>query len=145
MSKTELETLAHRLTSLAREMLEEHGEFPPYAAAMTATGELQLVGDYAGDVPASSAERVARLLDDLRQGATRGDYRATGLVADVTTSSPGSSARTDAVRLSLEHQEGASVEVFLPYTIDGEGGVTFGEAFAAPGQRQVYPEGPVPK
>jgi hypothetical protein len=123
-------------------MLEEHREFPPYAAALTVEGELQLVGDYAGDAPSSSAERVSHLMDDLRQGAGRGEYLATGLVADVTTTPPGSSDRTDAIRLSLEHREGGSVEVFLPYTIDEEGQVTYEESFAAPGQRQVFPEEP---
>ena len=66
-------------------------------------------------------------------GATCGTRRAFAFVADVRANA------SDAVRIELEHQEGAAIVVLVPYSrnrLDRE--VTFGQISGTAGQSKVW-------
>jgi hypothetical protein len=51
---------------------------------------------------------------------------------------PNGKDKSDAVQIRLEHADGYSAEVFLPYQIDEVGGVTFGAMFAQEGKHDIF-------
>ena len=74
---------------------------------------------------------------ELRERASEGAIRASGIAADVTLTDPDSGETKDAVQLELDHAETEAVDVYVPYTT-GEEGVKFGELVAAPGRAPVF-------
>lgn len=79
-------------------MLENHGEFSPYAVTITASGETGLV---AGDPGHGEHPNSADILQVLVEGAA-------AMVSDVRLSD------SDAVRVEVEHEEGLAIAAFLP-------------------------------
>jgi hypothetical protein len=113
-------------------MLEKSGEFYPFGAAMSTTGEARLLAADSGrdDRPASTAI-LATLLGEIRQART--DYRAVALCSDVRLTDSG------AVRVELEHQEGAAMAVLLPYKKKRFGrGVEYGALRGGTADKQVW-------
>ena len=101
-------------------MLEERGEFFPYAMKLTETGDIAMVGVSEGERRAS-----AKILGKLYLGlnAERESLRATAVVSDVRIAAPAGGA----IRVEIEHQDGAAIAVLLPYSKRPFGrGVTYG-------------------
>ena len=134
----EIQELLNFLLPHAEQMLNEHGEFYPYAAALGADGELSAVG---ADVDDEGAPDVGEVLLALHQGlreqAAEGAIRASGIAADVTLTDPDSGETTDAVQVELDHAEADAVDIFVPYETEGEG-IKFGELVAAEGREPVF-------
>jgi hypothetical protein len=137
----DLDTLMQNVVPLAEKLLEEHGTFPPYGGAMTTDGEIHLVG-VKTDVEYDSADALLEsLLDSLKRGAESGTFTATALVLDVEVTLPGAERPTDAIRAVLEHQDGTTVEAYLPYSRKGEEGtVEYGKLIAAQGTKRIWNE-----
>jgi hypothetical protein len=128
----DLDALLDVTLRLARQMLEKNGEFYPFGATMSASGEAALLAADSGhdDRPASKAVH-ASLVDGIRQH--RADYRAAAFCLDVRLPD------TDAVRVELEHQEGAAMAVFLPYKRKRfSRSIEFGELRGATADKQVW-------
>lgn len=109
LAQDDLDGLLNAVLPFAEERLSKYGEFYPFGAAVSSEGEASLLaGDPGlGDRPDSDA-----VLETLYEGV-RGDleeYRAAAFVADVTVSG------SDAVQVELEHAEGVSLAVLLPYS-----------------------------
>ena len=125
---------------LVEELLKRHGEFLPFGAAMRANGEIVCLGAYDGrEVPSlagSFAEMIRSLKDTLIAGARRQEYMATAVFYEVGFTLPSSSERRDAVAVSLNHRDGYSVIVLLPYTID-DGNVAYDAPHAQPGEGDI--------
>ena len=117
----------------AQEMLDKRGEFFPYAAAITASGETRLI---AGDPGEGEQPTSVAVIDVLVAGlrTERDTLRAVAVVSDVRRSD------SDAVRVELEHAEGASIVVFQPYRKKRFGrGVEYGQITAGQGEPHVWP------
>jgi hypothetical protein len=80
---------------------------------------------------------VASLHDRLRDGATRGSYRATVAIVNVRLRQAGTLPR-DAVQVKLDHEVGASLELFFPYRLKRPGVATFGRAFSRDGDSGIF-------
>jgi len=92
---------------VARQQLEKHKEFYPYAVSVDAAGEHRMVAaDLKVDFP-RSADLIAALVDSL--ATQRNSLRGVAIVADVKVSG------NDAIRVTLEHVEGVALSVFVPY------------------------------
>ena len=116
----------------AQEMLDKHGEFFPYGAAVAASGDSKLVAGNPGEgeQPTSSGV-LAQLVNGLR--SQRDSLRATAVVSAVRTPD------SDAVRVELEHREGLAMAVLLPYSKNSlQPGVEYGPLAAAPANPQVW-------
>jgi len=134
--REEIEQILNYLLPFAEQMLSEHGEFYPYAATMDPGGEVQAVSA-AGDERPDVGELLLALHAELREQASQGAIRASGIAADVTLTDPDSGRVTDAVQLELDHAETDAVDVYVPYT-SGDDGVEFGELVAAAGQAPIF-------
>ena len=130
--QNDLDGLVNASLPFATRMLEEHGEFFPYAIALDDSGERRMVASDPGkgDRPAST-DVLSMLVVGLR--GERDALRAVALVSDVRL------AESDAVRVELEHRDGHAIAVFLPYTQKRlRRGIAFGDLTAGPGSVQVW-------
>ena len=134
--REEIEQILNYLLPFAERMLASNGEFYPYAATMDADGEVQAVSAEADEKPDVS-ELMLALHAELREQASRGAIRASGIAADVTLTDPDSGETKDAVQLELDHADTDAVDVYVPYTT-GDEGIEFGELVAAAGQAPIF-------
>jgi len=113
-------------------MLDERGEFFPYAVGLDASNDVRMIAAEPdlGEAPPSE-EVLALLIAGLRTGRDR--LRAVGIVVDVRLSN------SDAIRVELEHSEGPAMAVLLPYTKKRfRRGVEYGELSAGAAAPAVW-------
>lgn len=134
--REEIEQLLHYLLPVAEDQLNRDGAFRPYAATLDTEGEVSSVAASEGEEP-DVGDLLVALHAELRERASEGAIRASGIAADVTLTHPESGEQMDAVQLELDHAETEAVDVYVPYT-SGDVGVKFGELVAAPGQTPVF-------
>ena len=118
-------------------MLIAHGEFYPFGANLSSDGKQALTAAHDGDDRPPSQPLIDLLRAGYKEGAKSGRLAATALVYDVLVIPPGSSTKTDAIAVELDHRGGYSVVVFFPYVIKS-GQVTFGESFANAGEHAIF-------
>ena len=133
----EIQELLNFLLPYAERMLNQHGEFYPYAAALGSDGELSAVGTDLDDDSPDVGEVLLALHQGLRDQAAEGEIRASGIAADVTLTDPDSGETTDAVQVELDHADADAVDIFVPYETEDEG-IKFGELVAAEGREPVF-------
>jgi hypothetical protein len=119
-------------------MLRQYGEFHPYGGYMKPDGEIVHVGaaDPDTDRP-KSKDMVYVLRNSFQEMASTNQCKAVAIMFDVAVNLPASSRKSDAIQACLDHVDGYSVEVFLPYTIV-EDQVVYGETFAQKGRREIF-------
>ena len=115
------EALMNMAFSFAERLLSAHREFFPFGAAMSPAGKIMAVGGQAASEHADAADVVAVLENGLREGAARGQYKATALVVDVQVVPPGKSSKQDGVAVRLDHRGGYSVVMVFPYSFSDSG------------------------
>ncbi|MBB5785458.1 hypothetical protein [Jiangella mangrovi] len=134
-AQRELDALLTGVLPFARQQLDAHGAFFPYGMIVGHDREGRLVSAWDGD--GDEAPAAPELLELLYIGVQQqaGDLRAAAFVAQVVVDG------SDAIRVELEHREGAAIAVLLPYAgaEPGGGGVEYGELSAGPGEHQVWP------
>lgn len=130
----ELDDLLDSALGLARHLLQKNGEFSPFGVTLDERAETSL---FEADPAESERPPWHAVLDMLYEGLAqeRHGLRAAAVVADVTVDG------ADAVRVALEHREGGpDASVFLPYSQKRlRKSVEFGELFARPGERRIWP------
>ena len=131
-AQDDLDGLVGAALPFAEQMLDQHGEFFPYAVALDVSGEARTVAaDPGGGEQPASLDVLATLTEGLR--AERDGLRAVALVSDVRLSD------SDAIRVELEHREGQALAVFLPYKKKRmRRGVEYSDMTAGPGAPQVW-------
>jgi len=130
-----MDALVDALIRFAKETLAKHGEFFPFAAAVTGTGAVEMVGGYTEEERPPSQAVIDWLYQGLADRARGGEIQASGVCFDVRLPER---VNTDAIQISLEHASAEAVNVFLPYKRQRIGGVKYGELFATPGERRVF-------
>ena len=132
-AQNDLDGLLDAALPFAQEMLAKHGEFLPYGAATTSSGETKLIAadPDEGEQP-DSMSALATLVEGLQ--VERDALRSTALVSDVRL------AESDAIRVELEHLEGHSIVVLLPYRKKRlRRDIEYGTSSAEAGERQIWP------
>jgi len=134
-AQDDLDGLVNATLPFAQQMLERHGEFFPFAAAVTSDGTVELLGsDPSPDDRPASTDVLNQLVGGLRDQV--GNLRATALVADVRA------GESDAVRVVLEHRDGHAVCVLLPYRKQRlRRGIDYGDLRASPGPHRIWHRG----
>lgn len=137
--RRESEGLMNAVLPLAERMLREYGEFYPYGGYMKPNGEIVNIGakDEETEYP-KSKDLTYVLRDFLSRLVEAGECKATVLVFDVRVNLPGTGTKGDALQVCLDHQDGYSAEVFVPYEVCEDGHVTYGETFAQEGRYEVF-------
>ena len=142
--KRELDEMLSAVMPFAKQMLEKHGEFYPYGASMSTEGKISSVGGYTGSEHPKSTELIDMLKSAFRRDANAGKIRACAVVYDIRVVPPGQTQRTDAVKVDLDHRDGASIVVVYPYVIAPDKSVAFGQSFAEKGKNTIFQAVPEP-
>jgi hypothetical protein len=131
MAHEDLNQLLHALVQMAQHLLPKQGEFLPFAATISSDGKVDYAGAYTGEEFPGAQPLLEMLRAVLRQSAADQTIRAAGICYDGLTIPPGQSEKTDSICCSLEHRNGESVSVFVPYRKDRAGQFIYGEIFAS--------------
>ena len=139
MSRENLQEILAALVPFAQSQLEDSGHCPPVAASLDGAGDIDLHMPPVG-VGGSAEDFVELLKTALRAGARSGDYAATGLCREVTAQRMDDPSPIPALGVHLE-APGESLEFFLPFVMEDEGVVTYGDTFFGPADAEIFAEG----
>jgi len=137
MAHPDMDALLDEGLQIAIHFLEKNGEFYPFGVTMAPDGSIAHTQGYTGDENPPSQELIELLLRGFQSGATSGDYRATALISDVRVSLNGTT-KTEAICVTVEHQEDPPVTCLLPYA-KTDAGYEFGELIAQRADSNVFP------
>jgi hypothetical protein len=136
----DLDSLLDPLLTFAQQMLSKHGGFTPFGASMSADGTVALADVFTDPSLWEATDIAETLVKGFRAKAQAGGLRAAGVCLDVRVVPPGEIDKVDAVCARLEHVEGQSVEVYLPYRKERLSEYAYGEIFATPGEARIFVE-----
>jgi hypothetical protein len=135
-AQSDLDGLLGFLLDVAQDQLAKRGSLAPFGAAVGATGEPRLIAavppDGTGEI--SGTLLISTLVDGLR--TQRAELRAAGIGFDVRLPDED----RDAISVDLEHREGQSMRVLLPYAKNRSGDIEYFALRAAPSMRRVWSE-----
>ena len=133
--RRQLDDILDALLPFAHQLLDKHGEFFPFGAAMGRDGKISMVAGDTGTEHPPSVE-VTEL---IRAAMTRDrdKHVAVGLCYDVRFRTSAAAAPTDAICVSLEHRDGMAVDVFEPYAKRGTK-IEYGSLSAQQGRKTVF-------
>jgi hypothetical protein len=132
-SQDDLDSLLNAVLPLAQRLLGESGEFYPFGADLTLSGETSMVMGHpgSGDNNPASSDVFDLLVGGF--GAKSDHLRAAALVANFRTS------ESDVIRIDLEHRDGRALVVLMPYQADPSGqGISYGQLQAGEGNRRIW-------
>jgi len=164
MVHPELDKLMKALMPFAQDFLGRYGEFNPFAAVMSTSGEISHIfwGGFPPPLPSGgyfpmratrkishtvvqpnnerpSAHEVRdTLIADLRERRKRNDLRAAGICHVARTIPPGQAEEMDAICVHLERSDGDVVNAFLPYTKVWLGRYKFGNSFETNAKGEIF-------
>jgi len=139
-AKSQCEELLNVVLPFAEKMLAAHGEFYPFGASMKLDGQIVQVAAYEGREHPPSQPLIAQLREAFTAEARSGSIIASATAYDVRTIPPGSTTKSDAVAIELDHRDRYSVVVFFPYAIQGRT-VRVGTAFTEKGEFRIFGHG----
>ena len=137
-AKSDCEALMNAVLPFAEQMLSDHGEFYPFGGAMRPSGEIVSLAGYDGREHPPSTDIIGLIKEGFVKGAKEGQYKATACVYDVRVVLPQTNQQSDAIAVSLNHQDNYSVIVLFPYTLRAAKPV-FAAAFAQKGEADIFP------
>ncbi len=126
------------LLPVAEHMLSEHRALRPFGCTLSATDQIVQVGGWSAIATADDAAAIAQFRDSFRDGAARGELKATALSYSARSAVPGNGAAQDAVFVHLNHRDNYSIVVTFPYHFGAEGELVIEEPFANDGEYDVF-------
>jgi hypothetical protein len=145
VSRDDLNRLLNMMLPYAQQMLNQQAQFLPFAGAIGATGEVEMIGGYPGDHVSTSQVVRELLLEGLKQGAREGKYNAVALCCDMRIRRAEGEEPTNAISVLLEHVDGTVITVYLPYARQPNGYVEYGEMNGAAAEACIFPPAATPK
>jgi hypothetical protein len=136
-AQADLDGLLSNVMPLAKQTLGKHGELLPYAATVDNDGNEALVSPDPGQAEElPSSHDVLALLYEAASNSSQ-SLRAVAFVAAVRVSD------AYAIRVELEHKEGISMAVVLPYERDAAtDSIAVGASRATANPARVWPTDP---
>lgn len=110
---------------MATELVEEQQEFYPFGYVVKADGGVVNVAVYEGATQPESKQLIDVLIAAFRKRAEAREIIASAICCDVFVTEHGK--KHDSFRVSLEHRDGDSLNVFLPYERSPTGEILHGE------------------
>lgn len=129
----DLDELLRQSATLAKALLVRNGEFFPFGATIGTRGAFSLVTPLPEGNRPTAQDVIEAILNDIR--SSNGSLRASSVTALASTESG-----ADAVRIELEHLEGSSLVISLPYTREESGAFSYGEMEAHRVERRIWPD-----
>jgi hypothetical protein len=139
----QLHELLMHCIGFARTMLEAAGEFYPFGAALSPSGQIAAVGAHTGEERPAPQELYKLLAEGFAAGARNGEYAATALAANVDIPAEYAPPSPDGLRVHLE-SAGYSRFVYVPYRVKKSGvfrtrrAAEFAEPFAVEVPPQAF-------
>jgi hypothetical protein len=123
---------------LAEKMLRDYGEFYPYGGYIKPNGEIVHVGAKHPETDRPKSNDLIHILRSSFQDMARAKQcKAVAIICDVRVRAPGSTRKTDAIQVMLDHIDNYSMRIFLPYQISNKE-VVYGNSFAWQGERDIF-------
>jgi hypothetical protein len=138
MVHPDLDELLNAVIPFAQQTLVNHGEFYPFGASVAPDGTVAMESADMGEEHPQSQELIDMLTEGFRRSARAGQIRAACICYDARTIPPGETEKTDAICIAMEHESGDSVDVFLQYSKDSRGNISYGELFGGQRERQFF-------
>jgi hypothetical protein len=135
--KDECEELLNQLFPFADQMLNKYGEFFPYGSVMNNDKTIMAVAFYNGNEKPRSQDVINDLIKTYSEDAKKMKIRASGIAWDARIKIPDTDKVSDAVIVSLEHNDKYSVQVVFPYEIKN-GKVIWNDTFSMEGKKDVF-------
>jgi len=110
--------LIEEALAAAKRLLEEEGQFRPFALTLDEKGETEIVMPQARDGEGSSQEDLEALRADLGAEAEAGGIGAAAIALNAWIHAPDRSSKRDAVIVFAEHHAGLSLQANQIYAIE---------------------------
>lgn len=142
MTHPDVHRLLDAVLPMAQRILEKHGQFHPFGAAIDADGDVAGAMADPGDAN-GTPQAVADLLEEaFRRQAASGALRGCAVCVDVRVTLPEDADPTDAICVRIELADDEPLDVLLPYARTADGTLRCGELLAMAGERRVFAPGP---
>lgn len=138
MARADLEELMNMLVPFAQQMLGKSGEYYPFGASMRPDGQVVQNAAHTGNEHPPSQELIDMLIGVFRHEAAAGQLRAMGICYDVRITPPGSTEKSDAICVQLEHMDGEAIKIYVPDKKGWFGKVKYADLFASKGQQDIF-------
>ncbi|MGZ4973274.1 MAG: hypothetical protein ACXWDN_10975 [Limisphaerales bacterium] len=138
-AKQDYNALLQALMPFAEQMLKKNGEFFPFGAVVSTTGEVSAQAAFEGNDTPQSEDVIASLVQAFQTQARGGNIRATGICSDGRILHNGK--ETDAVIISLEHVSGNATKTCVPYSKGLFGGYSFGQIVGSMAEPKIFVAG----
>lgn len=138
MSNQDIATICRVLVDVAKALLEERGEFNPFAATMDGTGAAALFGGDMGTEHPKGADLAGFLAGALRARVQQGGIVACGICLNVRARLPGYDGEVDAVCCQIEHVDTRPVHIFVPFRQGAPDRLEYDKPVVLPGQAAVF-------
>lgn len=137
--KDDCEALMSAVLPECERMLIEHRAFRAFGSTLSADGRITQLGGWVDSSEPTSFELVVELEESFRDGALRGELKATALLQSVTVVPPGQSETQTAIAIRLDHRDDYSLVVTFPYRFSPAGELAIDEPFASEGAYEIFP------
>jgi hypothetical protein len=135
-ARQDYNALLDSLMPFAEEMLKKHGEFFPFGAVISPTGEVTAHSTFDGNEQPESEAVIASLVQVFQGEAREGKIRAAGICYDGRIVQDGK--KVDAVIFTLEHNSGNATKTFVPYTKGFFGKIRLGQLTAQLEEPKIF-------
>lgn len=136
--KDECEALMSALLPVAEQLLSEHRTLLPFGFTLSTDDRIVQVGGHGPKPPDEGASSIAQFRAAFRDGAARGELKATALAYSAESVVPGKASAQAAVFVHLNHREQYSLVVTFPYHFGAQGELVIEEPFANDGEDDVF-------
>lgn len=134
--KEECEVLMNDLLPTVQHLLEKHHEFYPIGAVMNEDDSIVQTATFDGcDFP-DSQNVINSLIEAHRKLAEQKRLKVSGIAYNASVMISGK--KTDSIMICLEHQNGYSVTVGIPYVITLFKRIKYGNLFAQQGSHDIF-------
>ena len=130
-AKEQTQKLFDAVLPLAKELLLENEEFFPFGEIMKPNGEQVNLSASNGDERPNSSDLINLLKNHYIESAEANEIIASALVYDVRVKD------SDSIAVDLDHVNGYSVTVIVPYELTG-GELVIGQIFTLQGKNAVF-------
>ena len=110
--------LIEECLAAAKRLLEEEGQFRPFALTLDAKGDTEIVMPESADGDGTSEQDLESLRADLGTEAEAGAIGAAAIALNAWIHAPDRSSRRDVVIVFAEHQDGLSLQANQIYAIE---------------------------
>lgn len=141
VAQKDMTMILKTLADFAQQQLEKHDGFLPFGASIKSDGSLALGAGYVGEDSDDPNEILDLVFRGLRKQAKDGEIRSGGYCMDVRVVLPGQTEKVDAIQVCVEHVEGHSIEVFIPYSKGDGGDYEFGKYVSQQDDIRIFYEG----